>query len=69
MSIYENEIHTKKPGLWYSNFRNLQVQMFSHKPRYKCTTTKTMFDTGDHSSLPTSNIIALAYWKRKKKER
>ena len=37
---------------------------FSHNPRYKTTTTNTMYDVGDHSSLPTSAIIVLACWKK-----
>ena len=43
--------------------------MFAHKPRYKCTTTKTMYDAGDHSSLPTSNIIALGLLEKKEERK
>ena len=42
--------------------------MFSNNPKYKCTTTKTMYDVNALSSLQTSTTIALAYWKRKKND-
>ena len=46
--------------------RNTQVRTFSNNLRYKCTSTKTMYDVGVHSSLKTSAIIALGLLKNSK---
>ena len=47
---------------------NSQVRTFSNNLRYKCTSTKTMYDVGTHSSLATLAIIALSLLKKKKKK-
>ena len=40
----------------------------SNNPRYKCTTTKTKYDIGAHSSLPTLAIITLGLPEKKNKK-
>ena len=48
---------------------NSQVRTFSDNRRYKCTTKNTMYDVGDHSSLPTSTSIALGLLEKKEERR
>ena len=44
---------------------NLQVRTFSNNPRYKYTTTKTLYDINTGSSLQTSTTIALGLLEKK----
>ena len=56
----------------YRNLRsqqNSQGRMFSNNSRYKCTSTKTMYDICAHNRLPTSAITVLGLLEKKKKRK